>query len=281
MKNLFIPEITLFWKQWLVVLVCILLPFILLQHLLPYSLWHNNDSSNSKHSKCSIGYLGSGGIGDYGKHTGCTGGAHLYIDTIFYGYTHLDRDSRVQEMYYSGHFDSLGILSNFMGVFITFIGILMGRVLYVHYHHKQRILRWLTYSVIFGCICMGLTGLTMHNGISPLNATIWSISFVMFELAIVLIVFCFFYLLIDILKIWDGKPFGYVGRNSLFIYIMSVILADFFPFSWKTDEASNANLPNGMEYHTHEQLIASNGIAVVLWIAIAFYLNKKRVFYTL
>ena len=279
-KNLYIPEIILFWKQLIMVLIFILLPFVCLQKYLPYSLWHNSNS-NSNSSRCPIGYIGSGGIGDNGKYTGCTGGAHLYIDTVFYGYSHLDKDSRVEEMYYSGHFDRLGILSNFMGIFITFIGILMGRVLYVHYDHKERILRWIVYSIVFGCICMVLCGLSIHDGIIPLNASIWSISFVMFELSMVLIVFCIFYIMIDIVKIWDGKPFGFIGRNSLFIYVMSIVLKDFFPFSWKTDEASNANLPNGIEYHTHEQLIASSSIAVIVWIAIAWYLNSKRVYYTL
>ena len=38
---------------------------------------------------CGRGYIGPGGNGNYGKHRGCTGGAHGYIDRKIWGYDHM------------------------------------------------------------------------------------------------------------------------------------------------------------------------------------------------
>lgn len=35
------------------------------------------------------GYLGPGGIGDYGKYENCTGGAAKYIDMKIFGLNHI------------------------------------------------------------------------------------------------------------------------------------------------------------------------------------------------
>lgn len=39
--------------------------------------------------KCPTGYLGPGGIGDFGLHPNCTGGAAAYIDSLVFGPNHI------------------------------------------------------------------------------------------------------------------------------------------------------------------------------------------------
>jgi heparan-alpha-glucosaminide N-acetyltransferase len=45
------------------------------------------------------GYIGPGGIGDYGQHEACTGGAHGYIDRAFFTSTHIYQDPTAHWVY--------------------------------------------------------------------------------------------------------------------------------------------------------------------------------------
>ncbi len=68
-------DIVPFWTHWLVAL-SLLLPYFLITFELDVP-------------GCGKGYLGPGGIGDYGLHFNCTGGAAGYIDKKIFGESHI------------------------------------------------------------------------------------------------------------------------------------------------------------------------------------------------
>ena len=41
-----------------------------------------------------------------------------------------------------------------------------------------------------------------------------------------------FYFLIDMIKVWDGAPFYFVGRNSILIYLLHSIAGHQIPAGW-------------------------------------------------
>ena len=41
-----------------------------------------------------------------------------------------------------------------------------------------------------------------------------------------------FYFLIDMIKVWDGAPFYFVGRNSILIYLLHSIAGHRIPAGW-------------------------------------------------
>ena len=88
-SNLFIPEVILYWKQWIVAL-CILIIQLMIIFMLPVTLFGE---------KCPRGYLGPGGIGDQGKHIECTGGAHRYVDYKLFGEDHVYHSPTSRDLY--------------------------------------------------------------------------------------------------------------------------------------------------------------------------------------
>ena len=88
-SNLFIPEIIIYWKQWLIA-ICILLINLLLVFLMKYSI---------RDEECPTGYLGPGGIGDFGQHIQCTGGAHSFIDLKLFGHDHIYQYPTCHDLY--------------------------------------------------------------------------------------------------------------------------------------------------------------------------------------
>ena len=59
----------------------------------------------------------------------------------------------------------------------------------------------------------------------------------------------------------------FLGMNSILLYVGHGILWRHFPFSWETDE-----------YGTHEEKLTMNLIGTALWVAIAYYLFRKKFF---
>ncbi|KAH3693375.1 heparan-alpha-glucosaminide N-acetyltransferase [Pelomyxa schiedti] len=71
-----VSDIVPYFLQWLIILACVAL-WLLLTFLLNVP-------------GCGKGYLGPGGIGDWGKFSNCTGGAAGYIDEVIFGTDHVN-----------------------------------------------------------------------------------------------------------------------------------------------------------------------------------------------
>merc|ERR1712154_51255 len=157
---------------------------------------------------------------------------------------------------------------------LTFFGVLVGRILAIYQgtvmrHHRHRIIRWMIWCIVFGIVAGTLCGFKQNGGLIPVNKNLWSLSFICCQASTGIFVLMVFYVLIDVMNVWSGMPFHWLGSNSIVIYVGSEVFADYFPF--------------GFEYgaRTHAKLLLSNLIGVSVWIAIAGYLFKKKRFYAL
>ena len=121
---------------------------------------------------CPTGYLGPGGIGDFGSYPNCTGGAAGYIDRQILGLTHLYQEPTCQPIYLTGAYDPEGLLGCLTSITMVFIGLMAGRVVVYHKEHKERLVRWLSGSVFFGIISLILTEGTQNGGVIILNILI-------------------------------------------------------------------------------------------------------------
>ncbi|KAH3693370.1 heparan-alpha-glucosaminide N-acetyltransferase [Pelomyxa schiedti] len=86
-----VSDIVPYFLQWLIILACVAL-WLLLTFLLNVP-------------GCGKGYLGPGGIGDWGKFSNCTGGAAGYIDEVIFGTDHIYQWPTCQEIYDTGAYD--------------------------------------------------------------------------------------------------------------------------------------------------------------------------------
>lgn len=258
-SNLFIPEIVIYWKQWLIA-ICILLINLLLVFVMKYSI---------RGEECPKGYLGPGGIGDYGKHIQCTGGAHSFVDLKLFGHKHIYQYPTCHDLYATKAYDPEGFLGSLTATILTFFGVLVGRILNVYKDHKQRILRWFMYCCIFGIIAGSLCGFKQNGGAIPVNKNLWSLSFICCQASTGIFVLIIFYILIDVMNIWSGLPFMWLGSNSIIIYTGSEVFGGYFPWSFSYGD------------NDHYKLLLSNIIGVSIWIGFAGYLYKKRIFYAL
>jgi len=259
LQNLFIPEIVLFWKQWIII-ICILTVNICIQFLVKPIIYG---------IECPTGYLGPGGIGDKGKYFQCTGGIHRDIDIDIFGDQHIYPYPTAQDYYGTGYYDPEGTLGLLNAISLTFFGLLIGRVLHVYSDHKQRLIRWLTISIFFCLIAGILCKFNQNNGWIPINKNLWSTSFILVQAGTGTFVLLIMYILIDVLKFWDGTPFHWLGSNSIFIYVGSELLDGYFPFGWEYGDQN------------HYKLLLSNVIGVGIWIYTSYYLYKHKIFYKL
>ena len=123
--------------------------------------------------------------------------------------------------------------------------------------------------VVFGLIAGLLCGFKQNGGLIPVNKNLWSFSFICCQASTGIFVLMVFYVLIDVKSIWSGLPFHWLGLNSIIIYMGSEVFSDYFPWSFEYGE------PN------HYKLLLSNVIGVAVWIGIARYLYKRKIFYAL
>ncbi|KAF1788638.1 hypothetical protein GQ600_26573 [Phytophthora cactorum] len=80
-------------------LVLGVLPLVLVNLLLTFTLHVPG---------CPTGYLGPGGIADGGAYRNCTGGAHLYVDSLVFGLDHIFQSPTCQKRYQTGPYDPKG-----------------------------------------------------------------------------------------------------------------------------------------------------------------------------
>ncbi|XP_054002119.1 heparan-alpha-glucosaminide N-acetyltransferase-like [Hylaeus anthracinus] len=212
---------------------------------------------------CPTGYLGPGGLHDDGKHFDCVGGAAGYIDRTILKEDHLYRPSSV---YNSGPFDPEGILGTLTTTFQVFLGLHAGIIMTSYKDWKERVVRWLAWAAFFGCI-----GCVLHfANVIPVNKNLWSLSFVLVTTSFSLAFLTACYLLVDVVKVWNGGPFRIPGMNALLLYVGHIVCYKMFPFHWHIGNMDSRGL----------QLLEAIW-CVALWTIIAYIMHKKRTYITL
>ncbi|XP_078000663.1 heparan-alpha-glucosaminide N-acetyltransferase-like, partial [Glandiceps talaboti] len=245
-----IRDIVNYWMEWLIVL-----SLVALQLILTFILHVPG---------CPTGYLGPGGhLLTQNNQTlqNCTGGAAGYIDRWILGVQHLYTDPTCKDVYQTTmNYDPEGILGSCMSVFMCFLGLQAGKILFTYKTKSGKIKRWILWAIVTGGIAAILCKCSKEDGWIPINKNLWSISFVLCLSSMAFILFTFCYVTVDVLNIWSGAPFYYPGMNSILVYVGHLLLGDCFPFIWDTGESHTARLTVHL-------------CGTTWWILIAMYLH--------
>ncbi|XP_076277651.1 heparan-alpha-glucosaminide N-acetyltransferase [Lasioglossum baleicum] len=244
-----VQDISVLLPQW-----CVMLAIVAVHCVLTFCL---------KVPGCPTGYLGPGGLHDDGKHYDCAGGAAGYIDRIVLKEPHLHHSATV---YNAGPYDPEGILGTLTSTFHVFLGLHAGIIMMSYKDWKARVIRWLAWAAVFGCI-----GCALHfTNVIPVNKSLWSLSFVFVTTSFSLALLTACYLLVDVVNLWNGGPFRIPGMNPLLLYVGHMLCYQIFPFHWSIGNMESRGL----------RLLESVW-CVGLWTVIAYVMHRQRVYITL
>lgn len=252
-----IRDIVLYLHEWLLALA-ILAAHLALTFFLPID------------NGCPTGYLGPGGLSEGGKYYNCTGGAASYIDRMVLGTKHIYNNPTPKVLYQTviAH-DPEGILGVLTSIFLCFLGLQAGRIIITYKSHASRILRWIVWAIITGGIGTLLCNASKDDGWIPLNKNLWSTSFILITASFANILLVAMYIVIDVLKWWDGTPFVFPGMNSIVVYCCHDIFYRFFPVNWVVEE------------EVHWRLLCKAVWDCAIWILLAYVLFRKKIFVAL
>ncbi|XP_024620804.1 heparan-alpha-glucosaminide N-acetyltransferase [Neophocaena asiaeorientalis asiaeorientalis] len=249
-------DITSSWPQWLFILMLEGV-WLALTFFLPVP-------------GCPTGYLGPGGLGDWGKYPNCTGGAAGYIDRLLLGDHHLYQHPSSAVLYHTEvAYDPEGILGTINSIVMAFLGVQAGKILlYYKDQTKGILIRFATWGCFLGFISVALTKASENEGFIPVNKNLWSISYVTTLSSFAFFILLVLYPVVDVKGLWTGTPFFYPGMNSILVYVGHEVFASYFPFQWR--------LGNNQSHREH---LVQNIVATALWVLIAYVLYKKKVFW--
>ncbi|NP_001350157.1 heparan-alpha-glucosaminide N-acetyltransferase isoform 3 precursor [Homo sapiens] len=249
-------DITSSWPQWLLILVLEGL-WLGLTFLLPVP-------------GCPTGYLGPGGIGDFGKYPNCTGGAAGYIDRLLLGDDHLYQHPSSAVLYHTEvAYDPEGILGTINSIVMAFLGVQAGKILlYYKARTKDILIRFTAWCCILGLISVALTKVSENEGFIPVNKNLWSLSYVTTLSSFAFFILLVLYPVVDVKGLWTGTPFFYPGMNSILVYVGHEVFENYFPFQWKLKDNQS-----------HKEHLTQNIVATALWVLIAYILYRKKIFW--
>ena len=208
---------------------------------------------------CPTGYLGPGGLADYGQYPNCVGGAAGYIDRQILG-RHMYGSPTCQNPYQCGAYDPEGLLGILTSAGLCYFGVIAGRsILYVK-EWRGRVKRWMLWCLGMGIVALILCFGQKEGGLIPVNKNLWSLSFICTLSCFAFALLSLLYLLIDVVHVWDGAPFRAMGQNSIMIYFLSEGLGGMWPFSWRLNDQN-----------THLTVLTQNvGSVCVFWFIAAY-----------
>ena len=114
----------------------------------------------------------------------------------------------------------------------VFLGYQAGQIIMTFKGHKERMVRFVFWSVINGVLGLALNGFTRDEGVIPINKNLWyyfvffridrifpinshvcnrSLSYVFVTTATAFLLMAIVYALVDAYNKWDGTPFIYAG----------------------------------------------------------------------
>ncbi|XP_064918533.1 heparan-alpha-glucosaminide N-acetyltransferase isoform X2 [Columba livia] len=249
-------DILPYWPQWVFVLMLEVL-WLCLTFLLPVP-------------GCPRGYLGPGGIGDFGNYANCTGGAAGYIDRLLLGDKHIYQHPSSNVIYQTTMpYDPEGILGTINTIFMAFLGLQAGKIiLFYKDQHKRIMSRFFIWTIVMGIISAILTKCSKEEGFIPINKNLWSVSYVTTTSSFAFVLLLLIYYLVDVKRLWSGAPFFYPGMNSILVYIGHEVFENYFPFKWKMQDTQS-----------HAEHLTQNLTATTLWVVISYLLYRKKIFW--
>ncbi|KAG7458870.1 hypothetical protein MATL_G00225180 [Megalops atlanticus] len=251
-----VRDIMLYWPAWLCVIAMETL-WLCLTFLLPVP-------------DCPTGYLGPGGIGDFGQYPNCTGGAAGYIDRWLLGENHIYQNPSSRVIYQSRiPYDPEGVLGSINSIVMAFLGLQAGKII-LHYKdlHSKIMTRFLMWGFALGILSAILTKCSREEGVIPINKNIWSLSYVTTLSCFAFVVLVLIYYSVDVKRWWSGAPFFYPGMNSILVYVGHEVFEEYFPFRWRMHNSQS-----------HAEHLTQNLVATSVWVVIAYMLYRKKIFW--
>jgi heparan-alpha-glucosaminide N-acetyltransferase len=241
------------WKQSICVTIS-LITWFLIVYLLPVP-------------GCPTGYMGAGGYENGGKYSNCTGGATGYVDKVILGTNHIYNLGTPRIVYGEevALYDPEGILGTLTAIVGTYFGTIAGRVFMFYEKPKQRVVIWFIWSIVNFLLLAILTQFDFEHGLVPVNKNIWTFSFVTLASCTAFFIQLVLYVVIDVLKLWNGNPFFYTGTNSILVYILMNLFVNTFPIQFRVS-------------YLHGYKLITCVYAIVLFHIICAYLYYKKMF---
>eukprot|EP01060_Flectonema_neradi_P027147 TRINITY_DN3677_c1_g1_i3.p1 TRINITY_DN3677_c1_g1~~TRINITY_DN3677_c1_g1_i3.p1 ORF type:complete len:702 (+),score=98.41 TRINITY_DN3677_c1_g1_i3:68-2173(+) len=222
------------------------------------------------------GYIGPGGISQQGAHFGCTGGAANYLDHKMFGDKHIynsgcfpcdtymDYDVKDNVCTSVRHHDPEGFLGSLNSIILCWLGVVAGRIVVTGKKTGNR--RFVSFAMgALGCfLCLVaavLCGFRQFGGPIPVNKNLWSTSFIFLMAGTGTLFLLVLQFIVDWKQYWSGKPFIFVGMNSILYYSMHEIMQNFVPFSAPSDAA-----PTRAAAVISVLLGVSTNVTVVYWL---------------
>jgi heparan-alpha-glucosaminide N-acetyltransferase len=251
-------DITIIWKQWIVIvlIICAHVSVIFIVKL----------------PNCDRGYLGPGGMHEFGKNENCTGGVIGYIDRLILRESHMFQNAEIREIYDSLVFDPEGIFGSLMTIFQVFLGVQCGMTLLIFSSNKDRLSRWILWGILLAAVTLVLTLFSVNDGFIPINKNMWSLSFVTATSSLAFLLLSIIYYLVDMKKFLDDfwTIFLYPGMNAIILYVGHAIFYRMWPFHFYVDVMN-----------THFIYLLENLWTVTVWILISHYLYRNKIFYSI
>lgn len=206
------------------------------------------------------------------KHQNCTGGIVGYIDRVILRESHVYQWSEIGSIYDALVFDPEGIFGCLATVVQVFLGVQCGTTLLYYSKHYDRVGRWIAWSLCLGAITAGLTLVSIEDGPIPINKNIWSLSFVTATTGLAFLLLSFIYFLVDVRQIGEHfwTIFLYPGMNAIILYVGHYIMHTMWPFHFALTTMN-----------THFILLLENVYTVTIWILVAHYLYRKKIFFNI
>ncbi|KAL7591586.1 hypothetical protein Lser_V15G33435 [Lactuca serriola] len=163
-------------------------------------------------------------------------------------------------------FEPEGILSSISAILSTIIGVHFGHVLIQMKDHSSRLRHW----IIMG-VCLVVFGIILHfTDAIPLNKQLYTFSYVCVTSGAAALVFSFFYIMVDILKLrYLFLPLEWIGKNAMFVYVMAAegIFAGFIN-GWYYDDPHNT-LTYWIQKHIFIGVWNSRRVGILLYVIFA------------
>lgn len=179
-------------------------------------------------------------------------------------------------------FDPEGLLSTLPAVVTVLIGYLAG-----HYIQFQADLRQAVYKTTLAGIVAVVAG-WVWGVVFPINKSLWTSSYVLYTsgLALIILSFCLYVVDVKGYKKWS-MPFYVFGRNSLFIYVISIIWVKTLLYLIRVAEPGGS-VVSGYNWIFQEWFLPAAGYYngsllfalahVALFWMLALFLDKKKIY---
>jgi len=218
-------------------------------------------------SSCPTGYTGPGGRTEDGKYENCTGGAASWLDRTVLGENHLYHDLTVKKIFHTNvYHDPEGILGYTTSILLTLIGLQCGKILgnrQANVSHRSRLVPLAQWGAILAASCPLIA-------VIPINKKLWSLSFVIVTALAAILVLALLYVLLEMyscLKCLLMRLMISAGRNAIFLYVGHSLITGLLPW-WVPIENPASHL----------QLLLRLSWAVFVWLLIAAYMDRKRLY---